>query len=293
LKPDTEAGQSPPDVEVRKALQAEDDQPPREAIEQGGPFGPTALADQTGASELLRAIPAKPAPPQDSGSQATAYSLILNENTVLRPEILLSFLHAHLGEEDKARKQLSEGKGILLRDLNQERAQSAREELSRAGVLTSAVRQMHPLLTEEPLEIRSVQIEGEAVVFTGYSERVRGSVRDVALLNYARTKLSPRSPAYKRCLDIVLNRTAPRHLQIWERTLVGNACQVDGTPLEREGALDRLFEVLSSRVEPGALSSAARRSLDLSKQPPGFDSYSAYENYITFCILARFGEKLA
>lgn len=218
---------------------------------------------------------------------AESFSILLSSASPIRTDALLSFLLKRSANAAEAKSKLLEGKGLLLRRLTRQEASLACEELAALGVAASAVAENHPALVGEPFEARSIRITPNELTLTGYSERRRAAFADVELLNFAKVKLSSRSTAYKACIDLLL-RGFPRRIQLWERTLVATSCSIDEAPLNPDTPpLEQLFAALSSRALPDSLAPAARRAQNSPDGVPCFDSYTAYENYVAFCILSR------
>jgi hypothetical protein len=204
---------------------------------------------------------------------------------------LLRYLAARLQGEDNAEHTVHEGRGILLRGLPSEDALMVRSDLKRRGMDVVLVAEDHPTLLREPVEALSLQVKGESLVLSSQMMRVRVTVNDVAIVHCATMKLSPKSPNYRRVVEVI---AAPdfRRVQLWERTLIPAACIIDDDSLPVDSAFFGVFRALCARVRAEALTSAALRARTSPQQLVRFDSFQAYENYMTYCILTRLGEKL-
>jgi hypothetical protein len=224
--------------------------------------------------------------------EARRYHVLLAENATVDAEMLVRYLARRLDGAENARAALSEGRGILLRHLSYEDALSVRSELERLGIAVVLAAAEHPAIDREPLEALSVQAKGSVLTFSSPILRVRVAPADIAVLHCCTMKLSPKSPTYKRVIEVVPATDAQR-IQLWERTLIAAACVFEPESVATgDQPFMAVFRALCARAPAAALTSAAQRALSAGQRLVTFDSFQAYENYVIYNILMRLGEKL-
>lgn len=214
------------------------------------------------------------------------WAIILARNAAINGAALIEILSDKLGGSENARNAIAEGKGILMRGLEEGEARQLSDELNRREVSALAVSEDHPALSLEALDLLSLEIQGGEIIASYSGGRTRCDANDVQTLTYALVKLSPHSKSFRRCLEIIANPTR-RRLTAWDHTINRAVCKIDGKPVTTEFALEELFLALASRVPDGALTHAARHALRAPEEIVKFESFQAYENYIAFCILSK------
>jgi hypothetical protein len=219
-------------------------------------------------------------------SPPATWAVILAENAEINGSALIEILSAKLDGSISARAAISEGKGILMRGLDESEAHELAGELSRSEVSAHAVREDHGALTHEPLDLLSLDIQNGEIIASYSGGRTRCETADVRTLTYSLVKLSPHSKSFRRCLEIVAE-PSQRRLAAWDHTLNRAMCRVDGRPVTPEFALEELFLALASRAPDSALTHAARHALRAPEEIVKFESFQAYENYMAFCILSK------
>ncbi|MBX7245111.1 MAG: rhomboid family intramembrane serine protease [Candidatus Sumerlaeaceae bacterium] len=246
---------------------------------------PIAKSSQSAATPAEKPIPA--APP----TKTKSFAILLSEGTSVPTEALIGWLAKRVGGEERARGELAEGRGVIVRGLAEGEAIVAREELRNAGVSCFAVAESHPAMESEPVEVLSLTINLNSLLFKSQTDVLRANPEDIVLVNLAACKLSPKSPSYKNCIELV---AAPRmtRIQIWERTLSASGSSLNGVALPKDDAFRAVIKVLRTMVPDRAMTLAARQAADDFSKLVKFDTFMAYEHYMESCILSRLGERL-
>lgn len=142
-----------------------------------------------------------------------------------------------------------------------------------------------PLLTREPMELISMDVDENEVIFVGRSITCHVRYKDIALVNLAQAKLSARSTNYKHCLEII---TADRRrFQAWERTLLKGASTIDRETVPEEEHIRALFLAIRERVNDDAIPQWLAEEPLTERHIAQFNSFLDYDNFIVALALLR------